>query len=126
VLKVFYYLTYQVLQPSCHQILVPFELNTATVYMLCGIWGGQSGVGAGFLRVLWFPLPIFIPPISPQSPPSIIWGWYNRPVVTTVPSELSLTPLTAIKKTVNILALQRFNTIAKNTPVISYNIYFRH
>jgi hypothetical protein len=39
-----------------------------------GICGGQSGAGAGFLRVLRFPLPIFIPPITPQSPSSIIWG----------------------------------------------------
>jgi hypothetical protein len=31
-----------------------------------GICGGQSGAGAGFLRVLWFPLP-FIPPNSPSS-----------------------------------------------------------
>jgi hypothetical protein len=30
-----------------------------------GICGGQSGAGAGFLRVLRFPLPIFIPPNSP-------------------------------------------------------------
>jgi hypothetical protein len=30
--------------------------------------GEQSGAGAGFLRVLRFPLPIFIPPVSPQSP----------------------------------------------------------
>jgi hypothetical protein len=30
-----------------------------------GICGGQSGPGAGFLRVLRFPLPIFIPPITP-------------------------------------------------------------
>jgi hypothetical protein len=40
----------------------------------CGICGGQSGAGAGFLGVLRFPLPIFIPPIAPQSPSSIIWG----------------------------------------------------
>jgi hypothetical protein len=33
-----------------------------------------GGAGAGFLRVLWFPLPIFIPPISPQSPSPIIRG----------------------------------------------------
>jgi hypothetical protein len=39
-----------------------------------GICGGQSGAGAGFLLVLRFPLPIFIPPITPQSPSSIIWG----------------------------------------------------
>jgi hypothetical protein len=39
-----------------------------------GICGGQDGAGAGYLRVLRFPLPIFIPPITPQSPSSIIWG----------------------------------------------------
>jgi hypothetical protein len=36
-----------------------------------GICGGQSGAGGGFLRVLRFPLPIFIPPNnspSSQSP----------------------------------------------------------
>jgi hypothetical protein len=35
-----------------------------------GICGGQSGAGAGFLRVLRFPLPIFIPlnSLSSQSP----------------------------------------------------------
>jgi hypothetical protein len=58
----------------------------------CGICGRQCGAGAGFLRVLRFPLPIFIPPISPQSPSSIIWGLYNRPEVAAVPSGLSLTP----------------------------------
>jgi hypothetical protein len=36
----------------------------------CGICGGQGGTGAGSLRVLWFPLPIFSPPIAPQSPSS--------------------------------------------------------
>jgi hypothetical protein len=56
---------------------------------LCGICGGQSGAGAGFLRVLRFPLPIFIAPIAPQSPSFVIWGWYNRPVVAAVPSGLS-------------------------------------
>jgi hypothetical protein len=49
-----------------------------------GICGGQSGAGAGFLRVLRFPLTIFIPPIAPQSPSPIIWGWYNRPEVAAV------------------------------------------
>jgi hypothetical protein len=33
----------------------------------CGICGGQSGTGAGFLQVLRFPLPIRIPSIAPQS-----------------------------------------------------------
>jgi hypothetical protein len=59
----------------------------------CGICGGQSGAGAGFLRVLRFPLPIFIPPIAPQSPSSIIWGLYNRPEVAAIPSGHSPTPL---------------------------------
>jgi hypothetical protein len=45
----------------------------------CGISGGQSGTGAGFLRVLRFLLPILIPPVAPHSS-SIIRGWYNRPV----------------------------------------------
>jgi hypothetical protein len=40
----------------------------------CGICGGQSGARAGFLRVLRFPLPIFIPPIAPQSASYIIGG----------------------------------------------------
>jgi hypothetical protein len=31
----------------------------------CGICDGQSGTGAGFLRVLRFPLPIIIPPTAP-------------------------------------------------------------
>jgi hypothetical protein len=59
-------------------------------------YNAQSGAGAGFLRVLRFPLPIFIPPIAPQSPSSIIWCWYNRPVAAAVPSGLSLTPLRII------------------------------
>jgi hypothetical protein len=40
----------------------------------CGIYGGQSGTGAGFFLVLQFPLPI-IPPTAPHSLSSIIiWG----------------------------------------------------
>jgi hypothetical protein len=31
---------------------------------------------------------------------TIIWGWYNRPVVAAVPSGLSLTPLTIIIKNI--------------------------
>jgi hypothetical protein len=73
-------------------------LSTAAARVRARVWtygicGGQSVTGAGFLRVLRFPLPIFIPPIAPQSPSSVICDWYNRPVVAAVPSGLSLTPL---------------------------------
>jgi hypothetical protein len=46
----------------------------------CGICGEQSGNGVGFLPVLRFPLPIFIPSTTPHSS-SIIRGWYNRPII---------------------------------------------
>jgi hypothetical protein len=67
---------------------------------LSGICGGQSGAGAGFLRVLRFPLQIFIPPVAPQSPSPIMWGWYNRPEVAAMPSGPSWTraPTKRIKK----------------------------
>jgi hypothetical protein len=47
-----------------------------------------------FPRVLWFHLPIRIPPIAPQSSSSssIIWGCYIDQTVAAVPSGLSLTP----------------------------------
>jgi hypothetical protein len=45
----------------------------------CGICGGQSGTGAGFLRALRFPLPILISP-NASLLSYIIRDWYNRPV----------------------------------------------
>jgi hypothetical protein len=47
-------------------------LPTAVAWVQTRVWssgicGGQSGTGAGFLRVLRFPLSIFIPPNSPSS-----------------------------------------------------------
>jgi hypothetical protein len=74
---------------ACHRGGPGFEPGSGHV----GFCGGQSRAGAGFLRVLRFPLPVFITPISPQSQLSIIWDWYNRPEVAAVPSGLSLTPL---------------------------------
>jgi hypothetical protein len=57
----------------------------------CGICGGQSGAGAGLLKVLPFLLPIFIPPIAPQSSSSSEAGTIGQ-ILATVPSGLSLTP----------------------------------
>jgi hypothetical protein len=45
---------------------LPTAASRVRVRAACGVCGGQSGTGAGFLRVLRFPLPI-IPPISPSS-----------------------------------------------------------
>jgi hypothetical protein len=45
----------------------------------CGICGGLSGTGEGFIRVLPFPLPILIPPTAPYSSAPTIQRWYNRP-----------------------------------------------
>jgi hypothetical protein len=59
----------------------------------------KSGAGAGFLRELRFPLPIYIPPIYPQSPSPITRGWYNKPVVAAVPK----VPTPRIKKKLFIL-----------------------
>jgi hypothetical protein len=66
-----------------------FQFPTAAARVRSRVWssgicGEQSGAGAGFLRVLRFPLPIFIPPIAPQSPSPIIWRWYNKPEVAAV------------------------------------------
>jgi hypothetical protein len=62
--------------------------TAATRVRSCGICGGQSGIGAGFIRVFRFLLFIFISAIVPQSPSSITRGWYNRPIEAAVPSEL--------------------------------------
>jgi hypothetical protein len=46
----------------------------------------KVALGQVFCEYFGFPcLPIFIPPISPQSPSPIIRGWYKTPVVAAVP-----------------------------------------
>jgi hypothetical protein len=62
---------------------------------------------SGFLRVLRFPLPIFIPPIAPQLPSSIVWGLYNRPEVAVIPSGLSPTPLKISRCSKKALGISR-------------------
>jgi hypothetical protein len=67
----------------------------------CGICGGLSDTGTGFLRVLRFPLPIFNPPTAPHSSSSGA-GTTGQTVVE-VPSGLSLTPSQETKKEKNTL-----------------------
>jgi hypothetical protein len=45
---------------------LPTAAARVLVRAACAVCGGQSDTGAGFLRVLQFPLPIIIPPISPS------------------------------------------------------------
>jgi hypothetical protein len=45
----------------------------------------KSCAGAGFLREVRFPLPIYIPSASPQSSSLSPVGWHNRPGVAAVP-----------------------------------------
>ena len=62
----------------------------------CGILGSESGTGACFLRVLRFPLPMFIPAIAPQSPEA---GMSTvGQLIVAVPSGLSLIPLITTKQ----------------------------
>jgi hypothetical protein len=60
----------------------------------CRICGGKCGTGAGFLRVLRFPLPILIPPTTPHSSSGA--GTIGQ-ILADVPSGLSLTPLQETK-----------------------------
>jgi hypothetical protein len=46
---------------------LPTAAVRVRVRAACGVCGAQSDTGAGFLRVLLFPLPIIIPPVYPSS-----------------------------------------------------------
>jgi hypothetical protein len=50
---------------------LPTMVARVRVWAACGVCGGQSSTGAGFLWVLRFPLPIII---------IITRGWHNRPL----------------------------------------------
>jgi hypothetical protein len=64
--KLYYYYKPRHSSGVGHRLPTPAARVRGRVWS-CGICGGQSGAEAGFLRVLRFPLPIFIPPIAPQS-----------------------------------------------------------
>jgi hypothetical protein len=72
----------------------------------CGICGGESGTEAGFLRVLRFPLTIFIPPtvLHIQHHLSSGVGRIGE-LVADVPSGLTLTPPEENKKIKKIILL---------------------
>jgi hypothetical protein len=66
--------------------------GTITVHSVsCGICGGQSDTGAGFRRVLRFPLSVRIPPLLHSHRLSFGAGTIGQTVVA-APSGLSLTP----------------------------------
>jgi hypothetical protein len=71
-----------------------------------GICNGQSGAGSGFLRVLWFPLPIFISPNSPSSrspgPSTLGQKW---PTCRVDPFWTPLPPLCELKKEYNFTCI---------------------
>jgi hypothetical protein len=70
------------------------EVRVPGQFRSCGIYGRESGTGAGLLRVLFFPLALIIP-TTPNSSSSIIRGWYNMPIrqiMVEVQSGCGLTP----------------------------------
>jgi hypothetical protein len=69
----------------------------------CGICGGQSSIGASFLRERRFPLPILIPLNVPYS--SINRVWYNSPISGDVPGGLSVTTPHKTKKKYNVIII---------------------
>jgi hypothetical protein len=88
---------------------------------LCGISGGQSGSGAGFLRLLRFPLPVLIPLTASHSS-SISGAGTIGQLVADVPSGLSLTPNQKTNKQKNqTLFWKEF--ITYNRPAIWNNYY---
>jgi hypothetical protein len=75
--------------------LVPVQVRS------CDICGGQSGTGAGFLRVLRFPLPILIHRLLLIHRHLSSGASTIGPIVADVPSGLSLTPPKKLKNKKN-------------------------
>jgi hypothetical protein len=68
-------------------------------------------LGQVFSEYFGFALPIFIPPISPQSPSPIIRGWYNRPVS----GRSTQSPTAQIKKKKRTLSLQTYTHLHRDS-----------
>jgi hypothetical protein len=79
------------------------EARIEVLVMSCKICSGQSGTGAGFLRVLQFPLPNICPLIARQSSTFIIQCWYSRPIIDRSNSGLGSTPAPKINKNSSFL-----------------------
>jgi hypothetical protein len=61
--KAYFHAIVQAVSRWLHSAAVRFRSQVK----ICGICGGQSGAGAGFLQVLRFPLQIVIPQTAAQS-----------------------------------------------------------
>jgi hypothetical protein len=92
----------------------------------CGIFGGKSGAGARFLRVLWFPLTILIPPTASHSSSSMVRGRYIGQTVADVPSGFSLTPPKETIKNIRSCTILAIFTVLLNTLNILNNLRNRN
>jgi hypothetical protein len=82
---------------------------------MCDLWWTKWGWGRFLLSASVSPA-YHHSTNAPQSPSSIIWGWYNRPVLAAVPSGLSLTPLILIIIIIIIIILK------KSEPAVYINL----
>jgi hypothetical protein len=121
-----HYIYYSLTSYNCRTIAqaISRRLPTAAArvrskFRSYGIYGWQSGTGASVLWVLRCPLPIFIPPISKQSPSSIICAWYNRPVVAAVPSGHSLIPLRINRNGLQCVQYLPTSTVSEHTILLN-------
>jgi hypothetical protein len=71
----------------------------------CNVCGGQSGTGAGFLRVLRFVLPLIHPTNCSTIITIITQGWYSRPINGRSNSGLGSTPAPQINETTRVLVI---------------------